>query len=426
MSGPIDDATLAGGEEADRVEHRRARKREWNRRYKQEHPEQYAATRRKWVDANRDRIRESNRRWREAHLEHARELNRDSMRRAADRKRRQDAQRREGRERARVWRLEHPDRVREYQAQWVAANRDKMREYYNRYYETHRDEVNARATARRDADPERIRAVQKDWAERHKGRRAELQRERRADPEAYQAELEANAAARRLKRRLARAGLPPKRLHPASAGERRANEREADAFFASPSLGERTRQASAFCDALTKHMLRHSLSARESARGYVAQRERMGLPPVRVEDTMWALAVEVVLARSRRVDRLTSRDVASAVGCAKAVVKQHEREQQFAHLVRALVNHLRSNEARLIAEAEIENKVRTVGGKTPLSVNSLVVQLGLYEVAGRVPMSRLTLGDTRSAAREASLQVLTHVVGVARPAHVTDDPALFR
>jgi hypothetical protein len=40
----------------------------------------------------------------------------------------------------------------------------------------------------------------------------------------------ANAAARRLKRSLSRAGLPPKRMHLETAAERRANEREADAF----------------------------------------------------------------------------------------------------------------------------------------------------------------------------------------------------
>ena len=46
-------------------------------------------TRRRWVEANRDRVREMNRRWRAEHLDRARQLNRESMRRAAARKRRE-------------------------------------------------------------------------------------------------------------------------------------------------------------------------------------------------------------------------------------------------------------------------------------------------------------------------------------------------
>ncbi|TFD21117.1 hypothetical protein [Cryobacterium sp. TMS1-13-1] len=90
----------------------------------------------------------------------------------------------------------------------MAENREKVREYYNRYYEAHRAEVNARAAARRDADPEHTKQITRQWADRNKERRAELQRNRRSDPEIYQSELEAHAAARRLKRSLSRAGLP--------------------------------------------------------------------------------------------------------------------------------------------------------------------------------------------------------------------------
>ncbi|WP_104190663.1 hypothetical protein [Cryobacterium sp. Y82] len=124
----------------------------------------------------------------------------------------------------------------------MAENREKVREYYNRYYEAHRDEVNARAAARRDADPERTKQITRQWAERNKERRAELQRNRRSDPEIYKSELEANAAARRLKRSLSRTGLPPKRIYVATAAERRANEREADAYFNDPSRPEHLRQ----------------------------------------------------------------------------------------------------------------------------------------------------------------------------------------
>ncbi|TFD65420.1 hypothetical protein [Cryobacterium ruanii] len=102
----------------------------------------------------------------------------------------------------------------------MAETREKVREYYNRSYEAHRDEVNSRAAARRDADPER---------------RADLQRNRSSDPEVYRAALEAKSAARRLERSLSRAGFPPKLLHATTAAERRADEREADAYFNDPS-----------------------------------------------------------------------------------------------------------------------------------------------------------------------------------------------
>ncbi|WP_146066017.1 hypothetical protein [Cryobacterium sp. Y82] len=134
----------------------------------------------------------------------------------------------------------------------MAENREKVREYYNRYYEAHRDEVNARAAARRDADPERTKQITRQWADRNKERRAELQRNRRSDPEVYKSELEAIASARRLKRSLSRAGLPPKLLHATPAAERRVNERDADAYFNDPSRPEHLRQFTVFAESLNR------------------------------------------------------------------------------------------------------------------------------------------------------------------------------
>ncbi|MCY7413133.1 MAG: hypothetical protein LH471_08905 [Salinibacterium sp.] len=276
-------------------------------------PDLQAESRRRWVTENRDRVREMNRRWRAEHLERARQLNRDSMRRAAARQRREAELRASGRERAKRWREAHPDHVRAYKQRWVEANREKVRDYYSRYYATHRDEVNARAAARRDADPDRTKQVNKEWAERNKEHRAEVQRTRRADPEIYQSELAANAAAKRLKRRLSLVGLPPKRLHPSTAAELRTNEREADAYFTDQTLPEHLRQFTVFAESLMEHMLKNGARLREFAEAYVETRARMGLPPVPVENIVYARAVELVTERMRRVDLLTSRDVASAV-----------------------------------------------------------------------------------------------------------------
>lgn len=369
------------------------------------HPDRQAESRRRWVAANRDRVRDLNRRWRAEHLERSRQLNRDSMRRATARKRRQAEVRARGRERARRWREAHPDRVREYQQRWVEENREKVREYYNRYYANHRDEVNARAAARRDQDPGRAKQASKQWAERNKERRAELQRHRRSDPESHQSELEANAAARRLKRRLSRVGLPPKRLHSSTAAERRTNEREADAYFSDPALPEHLRQFTVFAESLTEHMIKNSARMREFAEAYAATRARMGLPPVPVDNIVYIRAVELVTERMRRIDLLTSRDVAAAVRSTKAEVRREERQRQFERLVKELVVHTQRNLARLSEDAGMENVARSRRGKPRVPVESLVVQLALQEVIERMPMISLTIEDSRRAVRVAKLRI---------------------
>ncbi|TFD54669.1 hypothetical protein E3T46_00720 [Cryobacterium sp. Hh11] len=372
-----------------------------------EHPslDDAAEKRRQYVAANRDRIREMNRLWRSEHLDRARELNRDSMRRAAARRHREAEVRARGRERAERWRVEHPKRRRESQQRWVEENREKVREYYNRYYEAHRDEVNARAAAKRDADPERTKQITRQWAERNKERRAELQRNRRSDPEIYQSELEANAAARRRKRSLSRAGLPPKLLHATTAAERRTNKREADAYFNDPSRPEHLRQFTVLAESLTEHMLKNSARMLEFAEAYVSSRARMGLPSVSVENIVYTRAVEVVAERMCRVDLLTSRDVAAAVRSTKAEVRQVERQRQFDGLMKAVVARVHRDRRRYVVDAEVENRVRSHRGKPPASVRSQITYFAMQEIVERVPTNLLTVEDVRNAARIAILRI---------------------
>jgi hypothetical protein len=377
------------------------------------HPDRQIESRRRWVAENHDRIRDLNRRWRAEHLERARQLNRDSMRRSTARKRREAEVRIRGRERAKRWREAHPDRVRAYQQRWVDENRDKVREYYNRYYANHHDEVSARAAARQDADPERTKQVHKEWADRNREHRAELQRTRRADPDIYQAELAANAAAKRFKRRLSLSGLPPKQLHPVTAAERRTNEREADAYFTDLELPEHLRQFTVFAETLTEHMLKNGARMREFAEAYAATRARMGLPPVPVETIVDARAVELVAERMRRVDLLTSRDVAAAVRAMKAVVWREERQQQFNLLVKSLVTYTHRNLARLLEEATMENLARRQRGKQRRPVEYLVARLAFQEVVHRVSTSRLASADVQSAIHSAKLRVLVAAEGTA-------------
>jgi hypothetical protein len=384
---------------------KRAQRREQNRRYRERYPEQNAAIRRRWVEANRDRIRESNRQWRANHLERARELNRESAQRAADRMRRDSKHRALARERAKRWRTDHLDEVREYQVRWVAQNHAKVQEYKNRYYRLHSDEVNQRAAARRDADPEPAKAARKAWAERNKERLADLQRARRGDPDIYQAQLAANAAARRLRRRLANAGLPPRKLHPVSAADRRAHEQEASDYFGNPELSEHVRQRSVFTESLAKHVLANGPQMRNFAKAYAATRSRMGLHAVEVEGLMYARAVEVVTSQLRRSDLLTSRDVVAAIRSSKALVWEEERHQQFGELVKALVSHVNLHRALLSQDADVENRARVQHGKPRIQNETLLIQIGLQEVAQTVLTNRLTTADVRRAIRTAKVRV---------------------
>jgi hypothetical protein len=409
MSGPIDEdpapAESQAGREHDRDDVRLQQRREQNRRYRESHAEQIAANRRRWLAANREHVRETKRVWRVEHLDRSRQLNRESARRVADRAEREAAHRARARVRAKSWREDHPDEVRAYQARWVEQNREKVRGYYNDYYRNHSEEVSARAAARRDADPEPMKQARKAWAARNKERLAELQRERRSDPDVYDAQLEANAAARRLKRRLVNTGLPPKQLHPVSAAERRAHARETTAYFSDPDLFERVRQRTVFTESLTKHLLENGAEMRAFAESYVATRARLGLPPVAVDNVTYARAVEYVVDHLRDTDLLTSRDVAAAVRSSKATVLRAEREQQFDRLVKTVVAHVGRHRCRLEEEAEIENRARTQRGLSRVTADALLVRLAVQETFETVPTNRLRGDDLRSAVQKAQFYI---------------------
>jgi hypothetical protein len=411
MSEPLDLDNAANSEEESRAQvaddARRLRKREYNRRYRERHPEQSAASRRRWVEANRDRIRESNRRWRTDNIERARQLNRDSARRAALRREADAEQKVLARERAKHWRESHLDEVRGYHAQWAAQNRDKIREYSARYYESHRDEVNATAAARRDANPEIAKQWRKAWAERNKDHLADLQRERRNNPDVYQSQLEANAAARRLKRRLRSAGLPIKQLHPVTVAEKRAHEKAAQTYFCDPLLAERIRQSAVFTETLTEHLRHHEPQMREFAAAYIAARSRQGLPPVDLEEVIYSRAVDVVLGDLDRSELLSSRDVAGAVRSSRAILRRERRDRQFDQLLRAVVARANNQRDRLALDVEVENLARARRGLPLVRTDALLVQLALREVVDRVPVNHLATDDIRAICRSARARVTT-------------------
>lgn len=132
---------------------------------------------------------------------------------------------------------QHRKELLEYQRQYRAAQRAKDSEAYRerkrarteRWRDKHRDEVNARLREKYHADPEKHRR-------RRREAYAQSPEEQRARRRAYYAaNKEKQHAAQqrwrdREKRRL-EVGLPVRRLHPVTRGERFANAAAADAFF---------------------------------------------------------------------------------------------------------------------------------------------------------------------------------------------------
>ncbi|SDK35810.1 hypothetical protein SAMN05216282_10597 [Cryobacterium psychrotolerans] len=107
----------------------------------------------------------------------------------------------------------------------------------------------------------------------------------------------------------------------------------------------------------------------------------------------------------RRVDLLTSRDVAAAVRATKAVAPREERQAQFERLVKAVVAQVRRNSARYVVDAEMENRARAHRGKPHVPIESMVVRLAMLEIIERMPTDRLTVEDARNAARVAKLHI---------------------
>ncbi|MDJ0324229.1 hypothetical protein QMG61_10675 [Cryobacterium sp. PH31-AA6] len=114
--------------------------------------------------------------------------------------------------------------------------------------------------------------------------------------------------------------------------------------------------------------------------------------------------MELVTERMRRVDLLTSRDVAAAAPATKTVVGREERQVQFERLLKIVVVRFRRNSGRYFVDAEIESQARTHRGKSRLSSESLAVQLAMKVVLERMPTTLLTIEDARSAARVANMR----------------------
>ncbi|MGI0520194.1 hypothetical protein ABY45_06485 [Microbacterium maritypicum] len=122
-------------------------------------------------------------------------------------------------ERLKRFREENPDRVREYRARWRAKDPERAariaREGAMRSRDKHADEVRERQRLLARENREARSAAHKEYYAANKERLAAYARD-----------------AARIRRRLAAAGLPAKRVHKSYAEVKRANTAAADAFFA--------------------------------------------------------------------------------------------------------------------------------------------------------------------------------------------------
>jgi hypothetical protein len=169
--------------------------------------------------------------------------------------------------------------------------------------------------------------------ERNRDHRAELQRIYRQAPEIKAGLLEANRDRRRLARRLEKAGLPPKSVHPATAAERRRNEEEAERFFTNRRTAEERRRI---------------------------QKEYVPTPPELIEK--WE--------RSSR--------------------RARERRQELA----AVKRYVAKCGDRLREEAALDSRARMARGASPLDVDVEVFQRALEAVR---PVRAAVAGEQRQA-----------------------------
>ena len=182
-----------------------------------------------YYQQHRERLLAATRAWKAANPDRARKHNREHMRRAQIRRKALEGRRANGRawyaahreqerERARQFRREHPEKVREYQARYrqrhpervAEQSRRATRAWRDRNQDAVREKQRVTATQRREADPD----AYSRWYQ------ANLERERERGREAS-----------RLRSRLKKLGLPPRRIQRVYAADRRANAKASEAFF---------------------------------------------------------------------------------------------------------------------------------------------------------------------------------------------------
>lgn len=207
-------------------EERKARATAARKVWNQAHPYYY----RDYRERNRENIRAKGReRERQRRVRMKAEAEQRRQKTAADAERR-----RRDVERARVWAQRNPEKKREQRRRYVENNRERIRAMQLAYYYRNREQILQNTRQRRLADPQKRRERQRRWQQANPEKVRENQRRYRSNPEIAEKARAYNREWKRRERRRQQAGLPPRRLHPASEEERAANLAAATEFFTRP------------------------------------------------------------------------------------------------------------------------------------------------------------------------------------------------
>ncbi|WP_454132250.1 hypothetical protein [Microbacterium lacticum] len=291
-------------------------------------------------------------------------------------------------ERARAWNKAHAEQVRETQRRWREANADRVRAYGRASYAHRREQVAERGKADRDRNPEKYRQRHREWLSRNPGYSTEYGRKYRQDPDRYARMLESNRNAKRLAKRLATLGLPPRRITRSTAADRRANERAAVEFFTSDESRERQVEYNVFHTALAAAVADDGAKLWAEVREKERRRSVQGLPPVDPDEQFFAQAVDAVLEQHGDF-ALTSTDVRRAITSVREVEARRLRDDQQRTLQRELVAYVRSNVSRLSREAQMENRALVIAGKSEQPIGLVAHRIAVEKIRERLSLDRL-------------------------------------
>ena len=390
----------------------RKKAKEAQRRWREANPENAKEAQRRWREANPEKVKEQRDGWRANNLERNRELNRQSMARAHARRRAEEKAAAKAltaqKEAQKRYRASHRESEKERTRNWREANPERVKETQRRSYERNKEKIAARSKAKRDAaqsDTPRVRGIDTDlekarvqrFQENHPTYKRDYMREYRKDPEKYARMLERNRATRRLEKRLAELGLPERIVRRTPVAERRANERAAIAFFASPQSNARWSQRAIYGLELRNVLDNHEPQLIREETAQMAARRRAGLAVLSIQDAVSLRAAAIVQADDPgRWNHLTEEDIATVI----EVVRHDRWVSQVEGLQAALTSYVERNTSRLEAEARLENRARVVAGKQPVRLDAVVHKIAFDEVKPTVSITLLSKDDAMRAVND--------------------------
>ncbi|GAA4345671.1 hypothetical protein GCM10023087_07870 [Microbacterium rhizosphaerae] len=134
-------------------------------------------------------------------------------------------------ERVRAWAAANPERVRANRRRWADNNRERRKQINREYYQRNRDAILAKQRERNHVDPARRAEYNRRYAQAHPERKTAFNKAWRSDPENNKRHQEATKRWNDRERRRRELGMPARRIHKDPPETIRASQRDADAFF---------------------------------------------------------------------------------------------------------------------------------------------------------------------------------------------------